>query len=257
MRAPWMSDRSHDACAALWDRTVGHARSKLSDLPRYHEVSYEELRSDPAAGCRELFDWLGVRAGDDVLETVRVLSREQVSDLGAVPDDEPTTASSLAAIPRRAARRVRAGLRQPPATADEALPGAAAPFFLVRAMFDQDPDTLRSLTAPAFELVYRAPDEALSLRGDEGREAFVRIAADTFERKYVTEWWAAPGVQGSEWWTTIPGVPFGTIFFSAVGGDATRVDLAIGLVLEGELIRRAVLVSAGPRAGRPVIRRNS
>src|SRR3954452_16926926 len=81
MRAPWMSDRSYAACAALWDRTVGNARETLGGLPRYREVSYEELRADPKAGCRALFEWLGVEAGEAVLDTVEALSREQYSDL--------------------------------------------------------------------------------------------------------------------------------------------------------------------------------
>jgi hypothetical protein len=41
--------------------------------------------------------------------------------------------------------------------------------------------------------------------------------------------------------------------FSALGGDATRVDLAIGLVLEDDLVRRATVISAGPLAGRPIV----
>src|SRR4051812_30721468 len=103
MRAPWMPDRSYEACSGLWDRTVGHAREVLGDLPRYREVSYEELRADPAEGCRELLAWLGVRHGEDVLNTISVLSREQFSDLGAVA---PTSSRSAAAAIRSAPRRL-------------------------------------------------------------------------------------------------------------------------------------------------------
>src|SRR4051812_471332 len=71
MRAPWMPDRSYEACSALWDRTVGHAREVLGDLPRYREVSYEELRADPGEGCRDIFGWLGVDSGDAVVEMAR------------------------------------------------------------------------------------------------------------------------------------------------------------------------------------------
>src|SRR3954452_5588399 len=77
VRAPLMSDRSYAAGTGLWDPTVGHARETLGDLPRYREVSYEELRADPAEACRELLAWLGVRHGEDVLNTISVLSREQ------------------------------------------------------------------------------------------------------------------------------------------------------------------------------------
>src|SRR4051794_37897609 len=106
MRAPWMSDRSYAACTGLWDRTVGHARETLGDLPRYREVSYEELRADPAEACRALFEWLGVAAGDEQLETIRVLSSEPFSDLGAVA--APPARSPVAAAPRRLVSGARA-----------------------------------------------------------------------------------------------------------------------------------------------------
>jgi hypothetical protein len=54
------------------------------------------------------------------------------------------------------------------------------------------------------------------------------------------------------WWSSAPGKPLATIFFSAIGGDATRVDFAIALEVENELIRRATVISAGPLAGRPI-----
>src|SRR2546423_659232 len=58
MRSPFMGDRSHANCAGLWDRVVGDLRRHLGELERYREVSYEELRADPAAGCGALFEWL-------------------------------------------------------------------------------------------------------------------------------------------------------------------------------------------------------
>jgi hypothetical protein len=124
---------------------------------------------------------------------------------------------------------------------------------MVRALFVRDADALRSLTAPSFEFAYRSPDGDRLLRGDKGRDALVQLADDVFKRRYVSEWWAAPGAGPGEWWTSAAGVPFSTFFFCGLGGDATRVDIAIGLVLEGDLVRRAVVVSAGPLAGRPVL----
>jgi hypothetical protein len=247
MRAPWMANRSYEWCAGLWDRTVGHARATLGDLPRYREVSYEELRADPAEASRELFSWLGVGTGDDVLETIRVLSREPFSDVGAVPAGPArSTRSALAAVPRRLLSRI-----VPLAPAEA--PGSALAFTFVRAMRQRDAEALESLTAPSFEFVQRSPDGDLSLRGDDGRAALARIAEEAFTRRYVGEWWASAGGGPGEWWTSAPGKPFATIFFSALGGDATRVDIAIGLVLEDELVRRAVVVTAGPPAGRPVV----
>ena len=250
MRAPWMGDRSRAACAALWDTTVGNARTTLGDLPRYREVSYEELRADPARACAELFEWLGVAAGDDVLETIRVLSRDPYSDLGAVA---PAPARRRAAVLAAAARSVRERRR----TAGRAVDGAAGgqagalAFTFARALRERDAETLRSLTAPSLELVYRSADEDVSLRGDDARAALVGIAEDAFARRYVGEWWASAGGGPGEWWTSAPGKPLWTIFFSALGGDATRVDIAIALVLDGTRIARAVVVSAGRLTGRP------
>ncbi|MFL5885748.1 MAG: sulfotransferase family protein [Thermoleophilaceae bacterium] len=248
MRAPWMSDRSYEACAALWDRTVGHARAELGHLPRYREVSYEELRADPAQTCRDLFDWLGVDAGGDVLETVRVLSREPFSDLGAV-----AAASSRAHSIRSAVAGARAVLARQRNGRTEAS-GSDLPFRFARALRERDAETLRSLTAPSLELIYRSADEDLSLRGDDARAGLVGIADDTFARRYIGEWWGSPGEGPGEWWTSAPGKPLCTFMFSALGGDATRVDLAIGLVIEDGLIRRAILISAGALSGRPVVR---
>src|SRR4051794_31371769 len=130
MRAPWMSDRSYPACAGLWDHTVGHARETLGDLPRYREVSYEELRADPAEGCRALFEWVGVGAGDEELETIRVLSSEQFSDLGAVAP--PPARPSVAAAPRRLVSGARAMLDRQRNGTEE--PGSALAFTFARAL---------------------------------------------------------------------------------------------------------------------------
>jgi hypothetical protein len=256
MRAPWMADRSHAACAGLWDDTVGSARATLGDHPRYREVSYEELRADPAAGCQELFEWLGVDSGEASLERVRLLSRDQYSDLGAVEGaDGRFSLARVAAVPGRLASASRAALarrsngsaakrRSEPA-------GAALAFTFVRAMRERDADTLRSLTAPSLDVVYRGADGDRTLRGEDGRAALVKMAEEIFARRYVGEWWAAGGGLG-DWWTRVAGRPFWTIFFSSLGGDATRVDVAIGLVLEEGLVRRALVFAAGPLAGRPV-----
>lgn len=253
MRAPWMEDRSYAACAGLWDQTVGDARARLGDLPRYREVGYEELRADPAKTSRALFQWLGAGAGSETLETIRVLSREQFSELGAVAAAPRRAKSSRPVSALRevlARQRDRIGAGSP----DEA-PGSGLAFAFVRALRERDAEALRSLTAPSLELIYRSAEEDHLLRGEEGRAALVRIAEDTFARRYVGEWWASAGGGPGEWWTSAPGKPFWTIFFSALGGDAARVDLAIGLALEGDLVRRATVISAGPLAGRPVVGR--
>jgi hypothetical protein len=256
MRAPWMADRSYAACAGLWDRTVGYARTELGDLERYREVRYEDLRSDPAAACKELFEWLGVESAEDVLETVRVLSRDPYSDLGTVVTPEPSARSTAAALSRRLVAHAQGLItRRPKSDAPErgAPPGGHLAFTFVRALRERDGSTLRSLTVPSFELIYRSAGDDRSLRGDDARDALVAIANETFRGRYVGEWWASAGGGPGEWWTSAAGTPFWTIFFSALRGDATRVDFAIGLVLEDDgLVRRAVTISAGPLGGRPV-----
>jgi sulfotransferase family protein len=252
MRAPWMPDRSYAACAAHWDRTVGRARETLGDLPHYREVSYEELRADPGDACRELFEWLGVASDDDVLETVRVLSREQFSELGAVP---PAAGGGRAGRVRPLLSRARARLERRSAPEQNHTTASALAFYFVQAMHERDAETLRSITAPSLEFVYRSADGDLTLREEEARAALVMVAEDTFARRYVGEWWAAPAGGPGEWWTSAPGKAVATIFFSALAGDATRVDFAIALQEADGLVKRAVMISAGPLAGRPVLQR--
>lgn len=247
MRAPWMPDRSYAACAAHYDYTVGRARETLGDLPRYREVSHGELSGDPAGCCNELFEWLGVGAGEDVLDTVRILSREQFSDLGAVPPD----ARRIRGVRSRLSK-ARAKLHRP-ASGDEDQPADALAFHFVRALHERDPETLRSLTAPSLELLYRSADGDLALHEEEARAALVMLSEDTFARRYVDERWWSPGGGRAAWWSSAPGKPLVTIFFSAIGGDATRVDFAIALDVQNEQVRRATVISAGPLAGRPVV----
>ena len=193
---------------------------------------------------RTLFEWLGVAAGDDVMATARTISNEQVSDLGAVPPSGTgSRRAALATAPRRLAARARAALEGGPPESEDIDP-LAFTFTFARAMRERDAEALNELTAPAFEFVLRGPGGDRTLRGDEGRTALVELAGDTFDRRYVNEWWGSAGPGPGEWWTSAPGKPFCTLFFSALRGDADRVDLAIGLLVEDELVRRALIVSA-------------
>jgi hypothetical protein len=250
MRSPWMPDRSYEACADLWDRAVGHAREHLGDLPRYREMSYEDLRADPAKACKELFEWFEVDAGEPALETVRTLSREPFSDVGAVAA-EPSR--SVVGALRRRASGAKAALRQRlDGGGDDPAPGSPVPFVFAIALLERDGATLRSLTAPKLEFVLRSPAGDRVMRGDEAREALVELADEAFGRRYVSEWWAAPNVAPAMDWTSVGGKPLATVFVSAIGGDRTRLDMACALLLEDELVRRAVIVSAGPLSGRPI-----
>ena len=253
MGAPWLADRSYDTCAGIWDAAVGQIRTAFGDLDHYRELSYEELRADPAEALRPVFDWLGVASDEPVLEVMRVLSQQQFSDLGAItPGQErrrrPMTPRALASAART--RLQRRWPRLGPADEPNA-PGSALGFAFVSALRERDAEALHALTGSRFELEFRGADLDLALRGDEARDALVRIANETFSRRYVREWWVATGALG-EWWATAPGKPFFTLFLSALGGDAARVDVAICLAIEDDRIRRVVVISAAPPAGRPV-----
>lgn len=257
MRAPWMGDRSAAACARHWRRSVDSTRECLGDHPRYREVRYEALCDDPAGCSRDLFRWLGLESGKEILETVRTLSREQFSDLGAVPANTAlaswATAAgrgrlSLAHI-RTALDRARRQLGS--SNGSSSADSSALAFDFARALRERDKEAVRSLTAKSLALEYRGPDGDVVSRGDEAREVVLGIVERLFARRHVSEWWASSGGP-SEWWTWAPGQPFWTIFFSALSGDATRVDLAFGLVVENEQIVRMVVMSVGSLAGRPV-----
>src|SRR6185503_1007632 len=90
---------------------------------------------------------------------------------------------------------------------------------------------LRSLTGPTFEYEFSGPGEQVALRGDDARDALEGLADGAFTRRHFREWWVATRGE-SEWWASAPGKPFWAIFFSALGGDATRVDAAICLAVE-------------------------
>ena len=254
MRAPFMPDRSRQACSAFWDRIVGEIRRCLGDSPRYREVSYEALRADPASACRDVFEWLGVRAGEPEMATVRALSRERFSDMGAVVAGRPG-GGSWAARRSRVVSLARSALeRAERRVADDASPSPEEPvtFYFTRALRARDPETLRSLTHASLELVHRSPEGDAWIEGDAARDALVTLGSEAFDQGYVGEWWASAGGGPGDWWTRNPGTPFCSVLFSGLRGDATRVDFAMGLLLEDGLVRRVVFISAGPLAGRPI-----
>ena len=250
MRAPFMEDRSREGCAAHRDRVVENIRRCFGDLPRYREFAYEDLRRDPAQGCREIFEWVGLAADDDTLDVVRALSRERFSERGAgAPAAANGSPDAWSVRARRALARVR---RAGPAVDEPPARERVVTFLFTQALHQRDPAALRSLTHTSLEFVHRSPEGDVWMEGDEAHEALERLARDTFTRGYVGEWWASASGGPGEWWSSAPGRPFCTVFFSGLGGDATRVDLAVGLMLEDDLVRRAVLVSAGPLTGRPI-----
>jgi hypothetical protein len=253
MRSPFMEDRSREGCAGLWDRVVGDIRRTLGGASRYREVNYADLRADPVSTCREVFAWLGVDTGEDALEAVRALAPERVSDVGAVGQAAQGTRAALRTRAGRVVTRARAEVRGRLAVQDEALSEESnLTFVFMQAMHRLDADTLRSLCHPKLEYVHRSPEGDAWIEGEQAPEAVVRLAEDIFGRRYVGEWWGSAGGGQEEFWSSAPGKPFTSFFFSGVGGDGTRVDVAIALLLEDGRIRRAVVVSAGPLSGRPI-----
>ena len=259
MRSPFMEDRSEEACRRLWEDCVGFTREVLGDHPRYCEVGYEDLRADPAETAGRLYEWLGVEASERTLDLARNLSRERFSELGTVPAGNAGEAgdSQLRRGARRARRlagaavervesRVLAEQSQEP-TAEEALA-----FYFVQALRKPDPDGLRSMTTESMSLSYRSPEGDLLVQGDDAREALVAIAQRMFSNRPISEWLASAPGGPRVWWTRGRGQQFWTIFFSNVGGDATRVDVAMGWTPEEGRIASLVVVSAGALDGRPL-----
>lgn len=255
MRAPWMTDRSAANCERTWRECVELTRESLGDHPRYREVSYEALRADPASIGRELFGWLGVAASDDVLNTVRALSRERFSEQAAIPAGDDSrgeiaararrAASATLGLARRGGRRLISKRARQPA-------GSPLGFNFVRALRQDDAEALRPITSDSVTLAYRSPDGDLIATGDDARAALLRIGRQLFDRRHVNARWSAAQGGPREWWTSAAGQPFWTIFFSGLAGDATRVDVALALSVEDELISQVTVLSTGPLSGRPV-----
>jgi hypothetical protein len=246
MRAPFMADRSRQACEQLYDGVTGHIRGTLGALPRYREVSYEQLLADPPAGCADIFAWFGADASDAALEPIRILSRERVSEMGA------PAAPARRGLGRRALDKARALTAERPAAASDPTAGERIAFALIHGLHHREAEALEALTHPKLEFVYRGPQVDEWHEGDEGRAALVHLGESIFGRRHLNEWWASSGGPG-QWWTATSGKPFWSVFFSALGGDGTRVDVALGLTIEDDLIRRLTVVSAGPLTGRPIV----
>jgi hypothetical protein len=254
MRAPWITDRSYAACSKMWDEAVAQVREAFGGRERYRELSYEDLRTDPVEALRPVFEWLGVASDERALETVRVVSRQQVSEMGAVPTPAPRKLFSqgpaaLASRARSGVRRVRGRLTSAERASSK---DDATAFKFVRAMRERDTGALAALTVANLELELHGGDGDLTLRGDDAREELAKFAGEAFGRRYFSERWVA--VSGrSEWWAAAAGKPFSGLFMSALGGDSKRVDLALCLAIEGELVRRVTVIAAGPLSGRPVV----
>jgi Sulfotransferase family len=255
MNAPWMPDRSRAECTRVWEQSVAKTREAFGDSDRYREISYEELRADPEQGAGELFRWLGVDAGELALQTVRAMSRERYSERAALaPAGSESTRQRARRIARRVATAARVRIQRAPASDGRGDPGYELAFRLVAALRARDRVALVQLTTDAFTLEYRSDEGDEQATGEEARGLLVSLARRLFDRRHVSEWWVAPPAGPSEWWTAVGNRPVSAIFFSALGGDASRVDVALAVFLDGERAGRIVVISAGPLSGRPLHR---
>jgi hypothetical protein len=253
MRATFMPDRSREACGRVWDQSVQQVRDNFGDLARYREVRYEALRKNVRQECAAVCEWLGLEYTDATMEAIEILSRESYSDLG--PGRQPVRDSRVTIARRELRARANGVIERfmprgkPGPNPAECRPATS----FVAALRSGDAEALRAASSPKLELVYRGPTEDKSARGEEALEELAKLSQGAFSRSYAREWWASAGATPSEWWTSAPGMPFWTAFFSGLGSDASRVDLAMGLIVENDLVHRAVVISAGSLGGRAIV----
>ena len=207
---------------------------------------------------KQLLGWLGVDTSASTLRTLMTLSRERFSELGVVDSPQSsfrdTTRHRLNPRPllRRVAGRVASPDEQTVTDAPDSRTASEIVFLAMRALHSRDSETLDRLASSDFELIYRDSAGDLVARGDEARSGLQRIAHELFGRRYTVESWTSGEGGPGEWWTQTPGKPISTVFFSGIGGDATRVDVSFGLNVEFGQIQRLLIISAGPLSGRPV-----
>lgn len=221
--------------------SVAAIREVLGGHERYRELTYQELRADPAAALRGVFAWLGVDAGESVLARVRTLSEERFAK--AIPDPPPQPAQGgpgLSRLPRAIARRARGLARRTRGSA--VVPGETSPANrLVQAMIAKEPEAIRAATADTFALELRSGDGDLRVEGEPARAALLEVAGLLFSRRFINVDWR-PAEQGT------------AFTFQALTGDTSRVDVALHAFVSGNRVLRLTVISAGDLTGRPMER---
>ena len=248
LRTPWLQGRSRAECQRLWDETVEAISSTLRGHPGYVEVSYEELREDPVEGSAGLFRWLGIAAGEDVLARVGMASRQhysrwRVEDTGAQRPDAGRLRKRMAGrsprgLVRSAVARSRAGrTARADLDAENGWPAAAHEF--VEAFSAVDAETLAALLTDACELTLRMADGDAHVRSAEAALPVLTALADrVFGTPFVHITWSPAAA------------PLHNFWFSGVRSDGSRVDLSVGLRVEGDGITDVAVLSAGNPDGR-------
>lgn len=255
MRAAFNDDPSRAASERWRDEGVAAVRAVLGDHERYREVTYEDLVADPPAVRAELFEWLRLDAGAEVLEGVSLLSRERFADHGpaGIEEAEPLGAEGVGPGPGGEGRRaggLRGRLRRTALAAPlgrlrghvrARRPEAVADRF-AHALRAADAAALRELASPTLRLTMLSGEGD---RTDEGEAAIAALAAigrTVFGQRFLSESWTLAGGEGV------------TTFFSGVRHDGARVDLWWMTVVERGRVQRVGLMSAGSLEGRPLRR---
>jgi hypothetical protein len=185
LKAPFLDEDSEDECARLAREAVASVRQGVGGHPRYRELAYEELSSDPVTAMEGVFEWCGARVDDEVRERVARLSAERYAKQ-AQPEAERTRLGRLLG---------RGGRRdEPPTNASTALF-----HHLIVAAGEADPGRIAELTLPAFELELRANGEPVRCSGDEARALLSERVGPNFRRGTFVDvnWTVAPGESGS------------------------------------------------------------
>jgi Sulfotransferase family len=69
--------------AAEWVDVLDELQRYRHLLRRFRQVRYEAMLGDPVAAAADLFQWLGLKGSDDVLQAVEERSKRQVARFGA------------------------------------------------------------------------------------------------------------------------------------------------------------------------------
>ena len=251
LRTPFAQNRSPEDCARWWRNGVAGIRKALADHPRYREIRYDELVADPAAACASLFDWLGLDYDEELLQLLRVHSRDRYAPHEALPQRGPAglvaaTKARLAigtATGRDLARRLArqpapawATLRRP--DAPETARAAQMIGQLAQAFDSCDPDQVRAVTSDSLELDLYTGHGDLRATGEDARAALLDAAREAFRPRFLAQSWI--GTVGD---------PFHALLFSGRKGDGTRVNLSVSFALSEDRVSRIVLISAGALRG--------
>ena len=131
-RVPFFQEPGLVGAARMWTDTVRDVVNHAPAVPRFRELRYEELFSDPEPSVREIFRWIGLAEGEVLDERLREAVSRRVS------------------VHAGDAVRVGPGVWQDMRRSERARIYAAAGGELVRRGYASPADVLRAALHPAF-----------------------------------------------------------------------------------------------------------